>query len=152
MASPIITIGDALVTALRSATTAWPVRFEVERRYIVESDLKDLDYVTASVFPRELEKTLGNRAELYQRVGLNLAFQKHVPAGKSKDIIDPLLNLVDAVYDWVMAEAQDEIGGAVRMMTDGEQPQVTLYTEEALRIHSEFRSVIIITFDYTTTR
>jgi hypothetical protein len=151
MASPIITIGDALVTALRSATTAWPVRFEVERRYIVEADLKDLDYVTASVFPRELEKTLGTRTELYQRVGLNLAFQKHVPAGKSKDIVDPLLNLVDAVHDWLMAEAQDEIGGAVRLLGD-DLPQVTLYTEEALRIHSEFRSVIILTFDYTTSR
>lgn len=151
MASDVLTLGDLMLERIREET--WPIPFEIERRYLTDSTLLEIGSAPrVGLYPRELDAgdSLYTRATFEQAIGLNIGFQQKVDHGDQAEL-DPLVNLVDAVWKWFLQAAQDTFGTTGAYTRVG-VPGIVLYSEVALQQYSEFRSIITTTYMIETTR
>jgi len=141
-------IADAVVTELEA--TSWSEDFTATRQIQPSFDLETLATLTVVVVPRSATAATVARREV-GGVGMNdyridVAIQKKV-AGKTNDVIDPLLNLGEAIA----AHFRRQVLPTMQTATCVAASRDPIYEPDHLNEYSVLTTVVALTYRVITT-
>lgn len=152
MSSVVVRMADAVVTALNSHD--WDIQFTAERSYAEFDDqLKDLGQLQIDVFPKfDPTLELDTRGTLGWQVAIDVGVRKRFgtedqdqTTGRIKrDSIDELVNLVEAIAKYLIAERFTSLDAIGMVWQSTSIP--ALFVREHLRQWSQFTGIVRLTF------
>jgi len=136
MAAALITLADAIVTRLNTATLGQP--FTAARFYQPLFELPEMDKLHVSVVPRGIVIAQLSRVAVSRDVQVDIAVQKRFSEGINAEL-DPLMELVEEIIGLFLLKP---LGTAVCTKAEN----VPIYAPEHMSELRQFTSVITLTF------
>lgn len=138
MSAKILTVADAVVTALNAGT--FSTAFTAVRGYIATHDLPDLDTLRVTVMPAADQISRASRASAKHHYVIDIGIQKK-PSTLNNANLDPLTLLTEEIADYFLYG--NRVGGAILV-----SPEIRItHTEKHLRELRNFNSVVRLNFN-----
>ena len=137
--STILQIADAVVAEL--AAGSFDQELFVERLYVPDFDLEEMDELRVTVVPRELRVSGLNRTQCSYEADIDIAIQKKFKLGSAAEI-DPLVELVEAIADFFRLRRLTSFPAVIWSGTEHH----VLYSEEHWNQYHQFTSLLTLTF------
>lgn len=135
----VVGVASAVVTALNGGS--FSRSFTAERVALPEFELTDMGVLHVTVVAREMEISILDRAQDAHDITVDVAVQQRL-AATDNDQVDPLLNLVEEIADYLNRSTMSE---ASWIKTEN----VPIYSPEQLRELRQFTSVLRFTYRKT---